>query len=172
MKSLVTLLVVTVGTWMSTQVSAQTVTSRLNDILASVALIEDAVDEARDARDDFFTQIIMGSATAGDATNFRNRITAAMVIVEEQQDEIQFFITNASQIDPTIDPNPIRSRAAEVEGLEDEVQNRAEDAKNAFLAGDINGAKGYLNKVKVALNKQQALLNQIKARTNALLAQQ
>lgn len=157
------------GTFLNVSVTGQTVESRLNDIKNSAGLIEQAIDDTDAARTSFAKLVAMNMATAADASVFLSTVQTAQETVEEQQDEIQFFASNAQSIDPDFDTEYFISRAAEIEGLEDAVNNLSQAAVNAFLGGDKGETLKLLGQLNGVIAQQRALNNQIIHRACQLL---
>ena len=145
------------------------VDTRANDIENAANLVLGGVTRGKQVAD-YLKSILINDdqVDQSELHFFLYEVQEGQSTVEEQHDEIIYFIRDAELVDPTVDSNPIVTRASTIEAIEDDIQNYASDIVDFVYDGDYTSAIQLLNAMEVELMNQRNLANEIKALAAAL----
>lgn len=138
----------------------------LNEVITFANQAKNNAKAARTAAADL--AVVYFQMNDNNVGGFIAQIYNEMSELEEASDEIIFYIQQAANQNPAIDPSDIADWASELEGLEDQVNNEAQNLLQLINAGQRSAARASYRQLRSYLNQQISIAKQIRLEAIAL----
>lgn len=130
----------------------QTVNLALDNTIDTAEIIRKNAKKAKTTLRTLAIDYFFNNNPNPDVDGFVNTMTQRMEVVEENSDEVNFFIGIAEDLNSNIDGSNIKTWASEIEGREDYVLINSDLLRAAILNDNVALAKQLNNKIRKDLN--------------------
>lgn len=148
--------------------SQQTAVDALENAKSAAELIRLSAKNAKTTLRTLAIDYFVNNNPNPDVNGFYSSISDKMEIVEENSDEVNYFISVAENANPNIDGSEINDWANEIEGLEDAVLNKSNMIRTQILNGNRSQARQLNQQIRADLNTIISLAKLIKAEVEQL----